>query len=599
MSELKESFVLLLLILLPAAFAAVTLAVPAKGKGVKETLLILGATVNLVLGLAVHNQQLKFEQAWAGWDMDFSLRLVSSNGIFLAVAAVLMLLVAIYAVGYSTGKPMGKLLPAGMLFLIAMVNGSLLANNLVVLLFFWQAIWAPLFVMMMFSGKDTYKVSLKALAIAAVGDLCIMFGTGFFVHEAHGMVMDGAAVSTHHVFGALAFLLFMVGAVAKAGALPFGHWITKASEDAPAPFMAILPGVVNTVLGFYLLRRITTDLFAFESDSWLGLLLLIIGAGTLLVASAKALLQTDLKRGVSFLAIAQAGALIFGIGALGAYPYLLLIAAAAVSGLYMAAGAVEAKAGTTELKKLGGLSKTMPMTLAGFLTAAVSMAVLLPAGILVHFGRAEGSIGFFGIIVLILALLGVFAAVAALIRLGHTVFFGESYASNFSKKAAKKPVKTKDASQVMLWPLLLNAATILVLWILTAVQGSSFQWIPVLGSLIVPVIVFAWYSAFAKKAGKAPDADELHRLPAVGKLLAWAGKPRTDTYTLAGRCIRVYANASLAVNDGISRFYDVAVVNFVGILSGLVKKAHNGSQSRYVLWVLFGSVITVVIFLMS
>ena len=55
--------------------------------------------------------------------------------------------------------------------------------------------------------------------------------------------------------------LLMIGAVSKAGSMPFHSWIPDAAVDAPLPFMAFLPASLEKLLGIYFLARITLDLF--------------------------------------------------------------------------------------------------------------------------------------------------------------------------------------------------------------------------------------------------------------------------------------------------------------------------------------------------
>jgi len=85
----------------------------------------------------------------------------------------------------------------------------------------------------------------------------------------------------------------------------------------------------------------------------------------------------------------------------------------------------------------------------------------------------------------------------------------------------------------------------------------------------------------------------------MGAVQRWLDETLADPYPAAARFVKGYANASLRVNDAISWFYDVGMVRFIGLLTSLVRRAHNGSPSRYVLWVLAGSVAVVAIFALS
>jgi hypothetical protein len=82
-------------------------------------------------------------------------------------------------------------------------------------------------------------------------------------------------------------------------------------------------------------------------------------------------------------------------------------------------------------------------------------------------------------------------------------------------------------------------------------------------------------------------------------LNAQAAEPKFDPYGGAEVAVRTFSFASLKVNDFISRVYDEWIPKLVSFFSWAVRRAHNGSQSRYVVWVLAGAVITALIYRFS
>ena len=99
----------------------------------------------------------------------------------------------------------------------------------------------------------------------------------------------------------LAFILMLIGALAKAGSAPLHTWIPTAAETTPVPVMAILPASLDKLLGIYILSRICLDFFVLN-EFIIGLLL-IIGALTIIFAVMLALMQHDLRRLLAFHAI--------------------------------------------------------------------------------------------------------------------------------------------------------------------------------------------------------------------------------------------------------------------------------------------------------
>ncbi|MDI6839705.1 MAG: proton-conducting transporter membrane subunit [bacterium] len=70
----------------------------------------------------------------------------------------------------------------------------------------------------------------------------------------------------------------MIGAIAKAGSMPFHTWIRDAAYKAPPPVMALLPASLDKLLGIYLLTRIYLDFFKFVPNSGLSIFSLAIGS---------------------------------------------------------------------------------------------------------------------------------------------------------------------------------------------------------------------------------------------------------------------------------------------------------------------------------
>lgn len=606
-----NGLLLLWMILLPAAFGVLTLLAPEKLKGGKEAALLLGVAGNLILCIIAYGKELVFERPFAGFEIDFSLRLYPFSVFILISAAVLSFLAAMHTTAFMKGRPGGKLFYACMLFTIVFVNGALLANNLTLMLFFWEGILATMFVMIMQGGKKAYKTSVKALVITGLTDLCLMLGIGLAGNLANTPAMDQIRLPIAG-WGTLAFILLMIGAVSKAGSMPFHTWIPDSADDAPMPFLSFMPGTLLKLLGIYLLTRVCLNLFEFENGSPMSWLVMVIGAATMVFAAMMALVQTDFKRLLSYCAVSQVGYMIIGIGTglpggIAGGVYQLLNDAVYMSCLFFAAGAVEKQAGTTDLYKISGLGKKMPVTFICFIAAAASMAGFPLTGGFFSKGMIFDAAINTNVFLFIAAAAGTFFTAVSILKLTRAAFLG---------KPAKGTEKVKDAPAFMLIPMALLALAALVLGfgrnliasqVLQPGPGSSMEnigggigWLPV-GISVAMLLLAVWdhCRGFKKTGAGLSSADHYRGAPILKTVYGWAEKGFFDLYRLGGYMIRGYAALSLKINDGISWFYDVAVVRLVGWLSMLVKRAHNGSQSRYVLWILTGVAAVTAMFLLS
>ncbi len=608
----ENASLLLYRILFPAAFALLAFILPKKSRRGLSGALLLGFAGNLVLNLISCDKALTYTLSWAGFGLDFSLKLTPFGSFMQVAAAAVTLLVAVYTVVFAADKPYARPLYAGMLLTAAMVNGVMLANNLAALLFFWEAILGTMFFMIMAGSKNAYRTSVKAFVIAGATDLCMMLGIGLTGYLAGTLQMDQIHMEPTG-WGAVAFVLLLIGAVSKAGAMPFHTWIPDAANDAPMPFMAFLPGALEKLLGVYLLSKVCLDLFAFEHGSVMSVALMTLGALTIIFAVMMALIQRDFKRLLSYHAVSQVGYMILGIGTglpigiLGGVFHMLNNAVYKCL-LFLTAGAVEKQTGTTNLNKLGGLGKRMPVTMVCFIVAALSIAGFpMTNGFfskeLILDGALESNLFFF-----IIAAVGAFFTPVSFLKLGHAVFFG---------KPNDLTRDTKEAPRAMLIPMAALAALCLALgfgsgFVMTSLQRllggpvaeahivghTNWALVGVSAGLLLLAALDHWRGF--KKTGKGLEAaDHFHHAPVLRTVYDWAEKKYFDPYEMSRAFIRGYAGLSLKINDAISWFYDVLVVRAVGCLSLLVRRAHNGNQARYVCWTLFGLALTVAIFLLS
>jgi NADH-quinone oxidoreductase subunit L len=333
--------------------------------------------------------------------------------------------------------------------------------------------------------------------------------------------------------GVFSFIFMMIGAVSKAGSMPFHTWIPDAADDAPLPFMAFLPGSLEKLLGIYMLARICLDLFKLEPGSPMSLLLMVIGAATILFAVMMALIQKDFKRLLSYHAISQVGYMVLGIGT--ALPvgiigglFHMINHTMYKSCLFFTAGSVERQAGTTDLTKIGGLGRKMPVTFACFIVAAASISGFpLTNGFfskeLIFDGALESNVIFY-----IIAALGAFFTAVSFLKLGHAAFLG---------KPGAKTEKVTEAPLPMLIPMIALALGCLGFglgnsWVLGSVlkpalgsagEAAGTNWLLVGISVCVLALAFADHLFGFKRSGSGiKSADHIHYAPVLSGVYAMA-----------------------------------------------------------------------------
>jgi len=576
---------------------------------------IVSAAASLVAAIFLQGCEARVSYAWVSeWGLDISFRVYGFSAFIVLAASGFALAVSLYSWAFMRGKEKLTQYYAFLMFTLAQVNGAVLADNLFVMLIFWESLLLTLYGMIAVGGpgREPIGTAVKAFAIAGVTDLCMTLGIVILWKEA-GTLEMATLRSGSDGLGGLAFVLLMIGAVSKAGSMPFHSWIPDAARDAPLCFMAYVPAALEKLLGIYFLTRIVLDFYTLEPGSWLSLLLMIVGAATILLAVLMALIQKEYKKLLSYHAISQVGYMILGIGTcvpagmIGGV-FHMLNHAIYKSGLFLTAGAVERQAGTTALEKLGGLGRKMPVTFACFLVTAASISGVPPfngffSKELVYDGALERGWIFYAA-----ALLGSILTAASFLKLGHAAYLG---------KGAPRSGTLREAPLSMLAPMIAIACLCVFLGPGNALpidkviaptvaeagyvhaegagrEAEMYSGWPhnlfLVGMTLAALTIAAlnhWYGARRSGSGLGA-ADHIHYAPGLRTLYATAEKGLLDPYNIGMHLVLSFAAVCRAIDRAIDWFYDTAVSSAVRLVSIGFCKLHSGSHARYILWSLAG-----------
>ncbi|HOW35682.1 MAG TPA: NADH-quinone oxidoreductase subunit L [Candidatus Omnitrophota bacterium] len=602
--------ILLLPILVPAVSGILMLLIR-KTRGIKEIATFFVATANLLIAVMLFRKELDFTLPWAGFGMEFSLRLYHFSSFILLATGFFGFLIALYCTTFMREKGALNQFYSYLLISIALVNGAVLSDNLVLMLFFWEGLLVTLFGMIFIGGKDSFRTATKAFIIVGISDLCMMVGIGITAHLAGTLTISKINLPVD-ALGSVAFVLLMIGAISKAGAMPFHSWIPDAAKDAPLPFMAFLPAALEKLLGIYFLARISLDMFKLDASSWLSPLLMIIGCITILLAVMMALIQKDYKKLLSYHAISQVGYMILGIGTcvpvgiVGGLFHMINHALYKCC-LFLSGGSVEKQAGTTDLEKLGGLGIKMPVTFGCFIVAAASISGVPPfngffSKELIYDGALERGWIFYA-----MAVAGSFFTAASFLKLGHAAFLGKINDANKS---------VKEASWPMLIPMVMIASLCVLFGLYNALplnnliqpilgehrlEGHNFSGMPTNAFLVImTVLVLAaallnHYLGFKKQGSGIKAVDHIHYAPVLHPIYDRAEKRFFDPFDIGMRVAGWAAKMIWYVDRVIDWLYDGFSVGMTYALSIGIRRAHTGNYSVYIIWSLVG--LMVIIFL--
>jgi len=211
--------------------------------------------------------------------------------------------------------------------------------------------------------------------VIGVGLLYLMTGT-LNLADIHGRIAEIG--DSRPVLTALAFIT--VGLSLKLALFPLHQWLPNAYCHAPSAVSAFLAATATKV-SIYVLVRFYFSVFG-ENIVFGGLglpeLMLWLSLAAMFVASAAAVLQKDLKKLLAYSSVAQIGYITLGlsldtVSGLTATIVHLFNHALTKGGMFMLVGAVVMVMGDSNMARMAGLSRTMPLTFLGIVLGGLSL----------------------------------------------------------------------------------------------------------------------------------------------------------------------------------------------------------------------------------
>src|SRR5262249_9686397 len=162
-------------------------------------------------------------------------------------------------------------------------------------------------------------------------------------------------------------LLLLLGACGKSGQFPLQSWLPDAMEG-PTPVSALIHAATMVTAGVYLVAR-ANPIYDLTSSG--RLVVVIIGAITLLLGAIIGCAYDDIKKVLAYSTVSQIGYMMLAVG-LGPFGYALAIVHLLShgffkAGLFLGAGSVmHAMDDEGNIRRLGGLWRHMPITFVTF-----------------------------------------------------------------------------------------------------------------------------------------------------------------------------------------------------------------------------------------
>ena len=235
-------------------------------------------------------------------------------------------------------------------------------------------------------GRDrrALMAAYSYLIVGTIGATFLLIGIGLLYQMTGTLNIADLAVRIEDVREtrtvAVAFGVAMVGISIKLAVVPLHQWLPNAYTFAPPVVSAFLSATATKVSYYLMLRFVFTifgGAFVFETLR-LDLILLPLSILAMFIGSIAAIYQVDFKRLLAYSSVAQIGYMTLGLslhsqaGAAAGIVHLFNHALLKGS-LFLVAGCIVVRLGSTAIADMQGLGKRMPLTAFALVVAGLGM----------------------------------------------------------------------------------------------------------------------------------------------------------------------------------------------------------------------------------
>jgi NADH-quinone oxidoreductase subunit M len=372
------------LIILPLAAALVVWLLPLPGRAAGGIALLAALAEVALWAVALggfgfeQGLQLEDRQSWFS-DLGVSYH-VGFFGFSLWLAG-LTVVVSAAAIGYAlwVDRERGRAYHGLLLFLTGSIVGVFTAQDLLLFYVFFEAMLIPIYVLIgVWGGPGRVRATAIFVIYTMAGSLLMLASIVVFgLSQGTFSLVDSGTSSNEWVF-----LGFIVAFAVKAPIFPFHGWLVDAYRESPPEVAAILSGVVSkaAVYGFI----IVIAKFPEPVDDFQVTILALAAIG-LLYGSLLAFRAPDLRAVTAYSSMAQMGLIVLGLFSLDELGQRGAIVQSVAHGLvsaslFLLAGMVETRTGTSAFAVLGGMARGRP-ALATLLVTTGIIALAVPGSV--------------------------------------------------------------------------------------------------------------------------------------------------------------------------------------------------------------------------
>jgi len=328
-----------------------------------------------------------------GWPPPFGIEYVVDhlNAMMLVIVSVISLTVAIYSKRSVEQELPDKVVYFYTVFLLQVTGflGIVITGDLFNLYVFLEVASLAGYALVAVGEDGAPLACFRYIVMGTIGACFYLLGIGYIYISTGSLNMADVyqiLPQMYHskvVLTAVAFLL--AGLAVKMALFPVHVWLPDAYTKAPSAASALIAPLM-TKISLYVMIRVLFSVFKpVLSIDLLPVTDIMVWAGVIAIlgGAIMALAQTDLKRMLCYIVVAEVGYIVGGVGLAnatamkGAILHILNDAVMTV-GLFTVAGIVVYKTGRHDLSDCRDLFKKMPFTMAAFVVVALAIIGVPP-----------------------------------------------------------------------------------------------------------------------------------------------------------------------------------------------------------------------------
>jgi len=333
-------------------------------------------------------------QYWLGgwkppWGIEY--RIDHLNAIMLVLVSLLSLLVAVHA-----KKSVEQELPEQtalfwslFILLITGLLGICITGDLFNLFVMLEVASLSGYALIAIGEKGALYASFRYLVMGTIGACFYLLGVGYLYIATGSLNMADLAQilpKIYHSRTILAgFAFIMIGLGIKMAIFPLHAWLPDAYTHAPSAVSAVVAPLMTKVMAYVAIRVMFTVFKPEFSVSVLQVtdIMVWVGSAAIIFGAVMALSQSDIKRMLSYVIIAEMGYIVGGIGvanviALQGVIFHIVNDALMMACLFLVAGQVMHQTGGHGIADFKGIFKTMPITASIFTVGALAVIGVPP-----------------------------------------------------------------------------------------------------------------------------------------------------------------------------------------------------------------------------